>query len=299
MTTILLTGKSGQVGQELTRTLPRIGKVIAVGRPEFDLTNPDSIRRTLASVKPDIVVNTAGYTMVDKAETEPELAMRINEHGTRVLADEMRRTGSFLLHYSSAYVFDGAIGRPYTETDIARPVNAYGKSKLAGERAIAESGVSHLILRLSWVYCDHGRNFLLTMLGLAKEKTTIDVVDDHVASPTWARRIAAVTGRILAAPRQQGLYHYSAAGETSRYGWTVRLFELLRENGYRLEKNPVIRPVPASEYPDTAVRPAHCAMSNQKLERDFGVEVETWEEQLRACIVLMAKGPVARVMQLR
>ena len=197
MSRILVTGRNGQVGFELQRRLARLGRVTAAGRDEMDLADPDSIRNMLRNTAPNLIVNAAAYTAVDQAESEPELVLAINGVAPGILAEEAKRLGAALIHYSSDYVFDGSKTAPYTEDDAPRPISAYGRSKLAGEQAIQSVDVPHLILRTSWVYGARGKNFLLTILRLAKEREELAVVDDQVGAPTWCQVIAAATGGIL------------------------------------------------------------------------------------------------------
>ena len=198
MSRILVTGRNGQVGFELQRNLAGRGQVVAVGRDEMDLSDPDAIRRVVREAKPDLIVNAAAYTAVDQAESEPELALAINGVAPGILAEEAKRLGVALIHYSTDYVFDGSKAAPYTEEDEPRPINVYGRTKLAGERAIQAVDVPHLILRTSWVYSARGKNFLLTILRLAREREELSIVDDQIGAPTWSRAIAMATGGILA-----------------------------------------------------------------------------------------------------
>jgi dTDP-4-dehydrorhamnose reductase len=201
---ILLTGKNGQVGAELQRALPVLGEVIALGRQDLDLASPDVLRRTVRDTKPDVIVNAAAYTAVDRAESEPELAAAVNGNAPGILAEEAQRSGAFLVHYSTDYVFDGTKDTPYTEDDTPNPLNAYGRSKLAGENAIRASGVSHYIFRTSWVYAAHGHNFLNTILRLARERRELKIVDDQTGAPTWARTIADITTQALESEPRAG-----------------------------------------------------------------------------------------------
>jgi dTDP-4-dehydrorhamnose reductase len=198
MTKILITGKNGQVGWELQRVLAPLGEVIAIDRKEMDLANPDAIRARIREIKPDIIVNAAAYTAVDKAESEPDLALAVNGIAPGILAEEAKRLGALLVHYSTDYVFDGTKSSPYAEEDSPNPLNVYGKTKLAGERAIAASGADYLILRTSWVYSARGKNFMLTILRLARERDELRIVDDQVGAPTSSIAIAQATARILA-----------------------------------------------------------------------------------------------------
>ena len=195
---ILLTGKNGQVGWELERSLQPLGQVIAFDRSGLDLASPDSIRAVIREVKPELIVNPAAYTAVDKAESEPDLAMAVNGVAPGIIAEEAKRLGAALIHYSTDYVFDGTKAEPYTEDDVPKPINVYGKTKLAGEQAVQAIGVPHLIFRTSWVYGMRGKNFLLTILRMAKEKDELRIVDDQFGAPTWSRMIAETTAQVLA-----------------------------------------------------------------------------------------------------
>ena len=226
---ILLTGKSGQVGWRLAQQLPAVGETIATGRETLDLADPDALRTALRAIRPDVIVNAAGLTDVDRVESEQALAHAVNAVAPGIIAEEAKRLGALLVHYSSVYVFDGAKPTPYTERDEPSPVNEYGRSKLRGEQAITAVGGKHLILRASWVYDVRGRNFLLTMLRLAANREALQVVDDQIGSPTWARSIADMTcallrrvDRVAASP---GIYNLSALGCVDRYAWAARIVE--------------------------------------------------------------------------
>ena len=227
MKRILLTGRNGQVGWELERTLAPLGEVLAFDRKGFDLAEPDEICHSLRELKPDIIVNAAAYTAVDRAEAESDMAMAINATAPGIMAEEARRLGALLVHYSTDYVFDGAKSAPYTEEDATGPVNTYGRSKLAGERAIWESGCRHLIFRTSWVYGTRGGNFLRTILRLAAERDELRVVDDQIGAPTWCRMIAEASSLALARPDVPvGLYHLAGSGETSWFGFARAILKL-------------------------------------------------------------------------
>ncbi len=291
---ILLTGVTGQVGWELQRTLMTIGEVILVGRNEtlqMDLAQFDTIRRTIREVKPDLIVNPAAYTAVDKAESEPELAMAINGIAPGVIAEEAKRVGAAVIHYSTDYVFDGNQQTPYTEEHQTDPQNIYGKTKLAGEQAIASTGVPYLILRTSWVYGLRGKNFLLTMLRLAQEREEIRVVDDQIGAPTWSRMIAEVTAQILSqAPdnlsdfltTKGGLYHLTASGKTSWYGFAKAIFALDVQHNERKLQNLIA--INTQEYPTAASRPAYSLLDNRKLSHTFGLILPDWERSLELII---------------
>jgi len=231
----MVTGKDGQLGFELLRSLAGQGQVIAVGREQMDLSKPDSIRRTVREIGPDLIVNAAAYTAVDQAESEQELALAVNGIAPGILAEEAKRLGAALIHYSTDYVFDGAKAAPYTEDDEPLPINVYGRTKLAGERAIQSVDAAHLILRTGWIYGTRGKNFLLTILRLARERDELSIVDDQVGAPTWSRALAEATGGILtrlgygqpgfgdACAGQRGIYNLSAAGQTSWHGFAAAI----------------------------------------------------------------------------
>jgi len=287
--TILLTGVNGQVGFELARTLQGLGKVVALDRSGLDLADLDQVRRVVREIRPGLIVNPAAHTAVDKAETDVEAAMRLNAEAPGVLAEEARKIGAALVHYSTDYVFDGTKTGLYAEDDPVNPQNVYGKSKLAGEQAIANSGCSHLIFRTSWVYGTRGKNFLLTMLRLGAERSELSVVADQFGAPTWANTIAALSANVLAqavAPNQSdwwekhsGIYHLTASGATSWHGFAEAIFEFLD-----LEKKPTVKPIPAAAYPTPATRPSNSRMSNEKLAATFGVRAPDWREALRLCL---------------
>ncbi len=286
---ILLTGKNGQVGWELQRTLAPLGEVVAVDRQSLDLGNPGSIRAVIREVKPDLIVNPAAYTAVDKAESEPELAMAVNGIAPGIMAEEAKKLGAAMIHYSTDYVFDGGKTSPYTEDDIPNPINVYGKTKLAGEQAIQAAGVPHLILRTSWVYGMRGKNFLLTVLRLAKERDELKIVDDQIGAPTWSRMIAEASAQIIAqayAPvshrplaiaEVSGIYNLTAAGRTSWCGFTRAILENAQE-GTRLS------PIPTTDYPLPAPRPLFSLLAGDELSETFGVKLPAWEDSLALCM---------------
>ncbi len=289
MKTILLTGTTGQVGWELRRTLAPLGRIIAPGPDELDLADPDSIRRAMREVRPHLIVNPAAYTAVDKAESEPELALAVNGIAPGVIAEEARRMHAMLVHYSTDYVFDGSKPGPYRETDAANPVSVYGRSKLAGEEAIRAVDLPHLILRTSWVYGARGRNFMLTILRLANERHALDVVEDQVGSPTWSRMIAEVSGQMLARGDVEtltGTYHLSCAGSTSWHGVACAILEEYRArreaSGWpmlRLQSQNIAA-ISTDQYPTAAKRPANSLLDNGKLARAFGLELPDWRDCL-------------------
>jgi dTDP-4-dehydrorhamnose reductase len=291
---ILLAGPTGQVGWELERALSALGTVTAPARPQFDLRQPDSIRNAIRRNNPEIIVNAAGYTAVDRAESEPELAMQVNGIAPGVMAEEAKRAGALLVHYSTDYVFDGAQAAPYVEADEPHPLNAYGRTKLAGERAIAAAGGAYLTLRTSWVYGARRPNFVLTMLKLAGEKPELSVVEDQIGSPTWARSLAAATVEILRRPeharRAPGIYHLSARGHTSRFDFARRILEIAREISGGTGLTAKLRRITAAQFPLPAVRPLNVATSKDKVERVFGVRLPDWDIILRAFLLELAAG---------
>ncbi|HEY9598162.1 MAG TPA: dTDP-4-dehydrorhamnose reductase [Cyanophyceae cyanobacterium] len=294
MKRILLTGITGQVGWELQRTLMTLGEVIPVGRSisnaalQMDLAEPDSIRGIIREVQPDLIVNPAAYTAVDKAESEPELAMAINGIAPGVMAEEAKRLGAALIHYSTDYVFDGTKTTAYAEDDKPNPQNTYGTTKLAGEQAIQLVGVSHLILRTSWVYGLRGKNFLLTMLKLGQEREELRVVDDQIGSPTWSRAIAEATAQIVSQGTPDlfdflnskgGIYHLTASGRTSWYDFAKAIFEHSPNRSEQKLKR--LTPITSDQYPTPAKRPAYSLLDCQKLSNTFKVALPEWEKALK------------------
>lgn len=281
---ILITGKDGQVGWELQRTLATLGEVVAHDRHSLDLSLPDSIRQAIRAAKPDLIVNAAAYTAVDKAESEPDLAMAINGTAPGIMAEEANKLGAALIHYSTDYVFDGSKPAPYLEQDATNPLNVYGKTKLAGEEAIKAADCPHLILRTSWVYGARGKNFLLTMLRLARERDRLSIVADQTGAPTWSRMIAEASAQIVAQKKSglsdlRGLYHLSAAGSTSWHGFTEAILENRNAPG-----NPQLLPISTAEYPLPAARPMNSRLSCDSLQQAFGLELPTWDASLRLCM---------------
>jgi dTDP-4-dehydrorhamnose reductase len=273
---ILLTGADGQVGWELRRTLAPLGEVRALGRADLDLADVDRVRAVVRDGNPDAIVNAAAYTAVDKAESERAAAFAVNAVAPGVLAEEAKRNGALLVHYSTDYVFDGTKPSPYVEEDAPNPINVYGASKLAGEQAIATSGCRHLILRTSWVYGSRGRNFPLTMLRLARERPELRVVDDQVGAPTSSPAIARATAQLLR-PGAHGLYHLSAGGKTT---WCGFARAILARAGIA---TPVLA-IHTADYPTPARRPLNSRLDCSRLRADFGIELPTWEAQLAEVI---------------
>jgi len=296
---IVLFGRSGQVGRELEQTLPSCGRLVACGRDAADLEQPDSVRNLLRREAPDLVVNAAAFTAVDRAESEPDRARRINADSVGVMAAEVARLGGWLVHYSTDYVFDGTKTGSYVETDATGPLGVYGSTKLAGERLVAASGCRHLIFRTSWVYATHGTNFLRTILRLLQERDELSVVDDQVGAPTSAARIAAVTavavGRLgggTAAPPAAGLYHLAAGGATSWHGYAQCIAATAREVGLPLRVDPdSIRPIPSSAWPQAARRPANSRLDTTLIQGCFGVTLPPWQEDVRAAVTTLLQPP--------
>jgi len=303
---ILLTGKTGQIGSELLPLLSDLGDVVAPGRKELDLLKPENIRDVVRDVRPNLIVNAAAFTAVDAAESESKTAYAINAEAPGVLAEEAKRAGAALVHYSTDYVFDGRKNAPYEESDPTNPLNVYGKSKLAGDLAIQALGVPHLIFRTAWVYSTRGRNFLLTILRLATEREELKIVRDQVGSPTWSREIAAATVRILGQmlreanaeagfSRASGIYHMTASGQASWYDFAKAILEeaarVRRQVPWFLAATggkPVIArrvvAISTKEYPTRASRPAYSVLSNARLVEDFGFSLPEWRVQLKRCI---------------
>ncbi len=284
---ILLTGITGQLGWELKRTLAPLGQVVALDSRALDLTDATAIRRQVEAIAPRVIVNPAAYTAVDQAEREPERARLINAIAPGILAEAARQCGALMVHYSTDYVFDGSKDGPYQEDDVAKPLNVYGATKLAGEEAIRASGVRHLILRTSWVYGRRGGNFLRTMQRLMRERSELSIVDDQVGAPTWSRLIAEATAQILAQclspargadrPEPWGTYHLTCSGATSWYGFAAAIAEL-EGHGTRLNA------IPSTQYPTLARRPANSRLDNGKLARVFGLRLPHWREALKLCL---------------
>ena len=290
---ILVTGRNGQVGYELRRSLAPLGEVIAPERQQLDLANPDSIRDCIQSIKPDLIVNAAAYTAVDKAEEERDLAMAINANAPGVMAEEAERLGAALIHYSTDYVFDGtkgggSKGQPYLEDDAACPINVYGESKWAGEEAIRSVAGRHLILRTSWVYGSRGNNFLLSILRLARQREELGIVDDQIGSPTWSRMIAETTACVVAQQLAagsfslfescSGTYHLTSSGQTSWYGFAKQLLDQDPNKSEQVLK--LLKAITSEEYPTPAARPAYSVLAINKLQSQFNLLMPDWSDSL-------------------
>ena len=314
---ILLTGTNGQLGFELLQLLPSLGEVIAPGRQDLNLLDSHKLRRVVRDIRPQLIVNAAAYTAVDAAETDEANAYAINAVAPAVLAEEAKTVGAAIVHYSTDYVFDGSKTSPYVETDRTNPINIYGKTKLAGERGVRESGAPHLILRTAWVYATRGRNFLMTILRLATEREELRIVDDQFGSPTCSPGIATSTIKILARLFSQtdalpafsqfgGTYHVTAAGETTWFGFASAILEeaprVSRDASWFAEatsRKPLISrriiPILTAEYPTSASRPAYSVLSNSRLHQQFGVVLPDWRAQLQDCLGV---GPLERRVQI-
>ena len=282
---ILLLGKNGQVGWELQRSLAPLGELIALDRQTVDglcgdLSDLDALRATIRQVKPDVIVNAAAYTAVDKAESETELADRVNGQASKVMAEEAASLDAWLIHYSTDYVFSGQGLKPWQESDAVAPVNHYGASKLAGENAITASGCKHLIFRTSWVYGARGNNFAKTMLRLAKDRETLSVIADQIGAPTGADLIADVTAlaiqQVLQRPELSGLYHLAASGEVSWHGYASHVIGFAQDNGEQLAVT-AINPIETTAYPTPARRPLNSRLNTQKLRDNFSLHLPDWQ----------------------
>lgn len=282
MTKILLTGIDGQLGQELKQTLVSIGEVIGVGREQMDLAQPHVIRRVIEEVQPNFIVNAGAYTAVDKAETEVELAHKVNAIAPTIMAEIAQKLGIILLSVSTDYVFNGQKNTPYLEDDSTNPLSSYGKSKLAGEEGIQEACQSYIILRTAWVYGTHGKsNFVKTMLRLGKEREEIRVVSDQVGSPTSTKDIAEVITELLKQePSATGIYHFTNSGVASWYDFAVAIFEEAKQLGFPL-KIEQVTPITTADYPTPAKRPAYSVLSNQKIAAILGTHPPYWRDSLR------------------
>lgn len=293
MQKILILGKQGQVAWELQRTLASLGQITVCGSQDLDLANPDMIRTQVRSIQPDIIVNAAAYTAVDKAETEPDLCMSINAIAPGILAELARESQALLVHYSTDYVFDGTKTGAYSETDPTNPISVYGASKLAGEQAIIQVDCAHLIFRTTWVYGNRGKNFLLTILRLAAAKQELKIVADQIGSPTWSRSISEATAQIIAQCRHdlssiKGLYNLSAAGKTSWHGFANQIVDRSRSIDPELQLAiEQILPIPATDYPTPAQRPANSVLDNSKILADFGVQLPDWKVSLEQCLEMV------------
>ncbi len=309
---ILLIGANGQVGRELNNKLSRLGEVTSLDRQKLDLARPEEIRRAIRSFRPALIVNAAAYTAVDKAESEQASARAVNAEAPAVMAQEAKKIGACLVHYSTDYVFDGLKTAPYNEEDQTNPQNVYGKTKLEGENAIFDSGVPHLIFRTAWVYATEGRNFLLSILRLATQREELKIVCDQTGAPTWSREIAEATTQILSkvwvridGPPSlsgvSGIYHMTAGGETTWFDFAKAVLE----KGLAMEAStpwfaaatgnlPLIArrilPIPTKDYPTAARRPVYSVLSNNRLAHTFSLQLSDWRAQLNSVFEVYPGG---------
>ena len=282
---MLVLGRNGQVGTALTQSLQGLGELITLDRAQLDLANQDAIRTALRELQPQMIINAAAYTAVDAAESDEATAFQINAEAPRVIAEESERLGATLIHYSTDYVFDGGKQGAWLEDDATAPLSVYGRSKLAGEQAINDVGGTHLILRTSWVYGLHGKNFLLTMLKLAETRDELAIVDDQIGAPTWAVTIADATAAIIrdsGEPAQlaalSGVYHLCAGGHTSWFGFAEAIFAHAS-----VQRKPKLRPITTAEYPTPAKRPANSMLNTDKFRHTFG-DLPAWDDALQNCM---------------
>ncbi len=291
---ILIVGNAGQLGRELEKSFADVGSIVAVDRESVDLADPNQTRDLVRRAAPDVILNAAAYTAVDRAESEMPLAHAINAHAPRVLAEEAAERGALLVHYSTDYVFDGSKQGPWTEADAPAPLSVYGASKLAGEQALQNSRARHLIFRTSWVYGPHGNNFLLTMLRLAAERDRLSIVDDQIGAPTTSIQLACATrdivlgvlaGRFGSAENWSGLYHITCSGSVSWFGFAQAIFA--RASDQLGVKAPELIPIGTKDYPTPAARPRNSVLSNAKLHARFGVQLPLWQSALDEVITCL------------
>jgi dTDP-4-dehydrorhamnose reductase len=286
-TRFLILGKAGQVGGELERIFAGFGSIVAVDRESVDLADASQLRSVVRDASPDVILNAAAYTAVDRAETESDLALAVNTHAPRILAEEARQRNALLVHYSTDYVFDGKKSEPWTESDKPLPLNIYGASKLAGEQAIQQVGGNYLIFRTSWVYGPRGKNFLFTMLRLARERSTLSVVDDQSGAPTTSIELARATrvivtgllaGRFGSLEESSGIYHMTCTGLTSWFGFAEAIFA--RASTLLGVPSPLLVRIATRDYPTPATRPQNSVLSNARLHARFGIQLAPWESAL-------------------
>lgn len=297
---ILLLGKNGQVGWQLQRALAPLGEIVALERKDAggDLADPQGLAAAVRAAKPQVIVNAAAYTAVDKAESEPQLARLINTEAPAALAREAAASGALLVHYSTDYVFDGSGSAPWQESDATGPLNVYGATKLAGEQAIAASGCAHLTFRTSWVYAAHGDNFIKTMLRLAATRERLTVIDDQKGAPTGAELIADVTAHAISQTLQQpakaGLYHLTAAGEASWFDYAQYVLALARQARPQGVKTAAggVQPIASSQYPAAARRPLNSRLNTRRLQAAFGLQMPPWQQGVTRVLreILESKG---------
>jgi dTDP-4-dehydrorhamnose reductase len=291
---LLVTGAKGQVGWELARLLAPLGEVTAIDVDDLDLTDEAGLRAFIRDHAPDVLVNPAAFTAVDKAEAQPDVAMAVNGRAPGVMAEEMARRGGLMIHYSTDYVFDGTKADAWVETDTPNPLSVYGRTKLAGEDAVRAAGGAHYIFRTSWVYGRRGGNFMLTMIRLAKERDELRVVADQHGAPTWCRMLAERTRDVIrdtwvnpdvrhrVRKELSGVYHLTNAGVTTWHGFASTIVASAPELADR--RHVKVTPIATSGYPLPAPRPANSALDNSKFERVFGVRAQSWDDAMRACL---------------
>jgi dTDP-4-dehydrorhamnose reductase len=295
---IVIVGRNGQLAWEANQRFQGLGAVIWIGRPEIDLTDIDGLRAEIRRIKPSVLVNAAAYTAVDQAESEPEIAMKINSEAPAAMAEEAKRLGALFITYSTDYVFDGKKVSPYNELDPTGPLNVYGVSKLNGERAVEAVGGSYLIFRTSWVYGARGKNFLRTIFKLAAERPELRIVDDQIGAPTWSRDLVDATRKIIeqlvnqsasekfpvgeALGDRRGIYHMTAAGSVSWCGFAAAIVEEMGKRESSKGNLAKVVPIPGNQYPTTAARPQNSRLCNDKLKNAFGVTLPAWRESLTA-----------------
>ncbi len=283
---ILVLGQHGQVSQELQRRLSGTDELTILGSDQLDLAKPERIRQHVLAQRPELIINAAAYTAVDQAESEPERAFTINAAAPGILAETAAELDAPLIHYSTDYVFDGNHAQPYRENDATNPLSVYGRSKLAGEQAIQAVGGMHLILRTSWVYSLHGRNFLLTMQRLLQERESLSIVADQIGAPTWAGTIAQTTAQLIEQWRSDcsgawGVYHLTALGETSWFGFASAIAAYLQSQGKRVA---TLQAIPSSAYPTPAQRPLNSRLNCERLQQDWQVQLPDWQTALDECL---------------
>ncbi len=293
---IVIVGRNGQLAWEANQRFQGLGQIVCVGRPELDLLDIDGLRAEIRRIRPSVLVNSAAYTAVDQAESEPEAAMKINSEAPAAMAEEAKRLGALFITYSTDYVFDGKKASPYSETDSTAPLNVYGASKLSGERAVEAVGGSYLIFRTSWVYGARGKNFLKTIARLAAERPELRIVDDQVGAPTWSRDLANATRKIIeqlvtksatekisigdALGDRRGIYHMTAGGSVSWCGFAAAILEEMGKRGLGKGNLAKVVPIPTSDYPTPAARPQNSRLCNDKLKNTFGVTLPQWRKSL-------------------